>query len=171
MGASLGMLDVGTLELLAEVSIALAGFSGVVLILGRRSSGHLPGLDQRRLHFLLETTLGAFFLSVIPLVANAGAMPYRMNLRFCSTAMLAFLLALAAMFILRGARLSQPERARLVRPLEIILGALLVPLSVGLLFVVFGAWGQLAMSIYLAGLTVLLLAASFQFYLLLSDPG
>jgi hypothetical protein len=29
------MLDTSTLELLAEVSIALAGFSGVVLALGR----------------------------------------------------------------------------------------------------------------------------------------
>ncbi len=165
------MLDTATLELLAEVPIALAGFSGVVLILGRRSTGRLSGLDKRRLGFLLETTLGVFFLSLMPLVANAATIPPQLNLRGCSLAMLGFIVSMGVLWSVRNARLSDEERARRVQPLEVIVWALLVPESVCLLVVTFGAGGRFAMAIYLAGLTVFLLAAAFQFYLLLSAVG
>ena len=106
------MLDTSTLELLAEVSIALAGFSGVVLVLGRRSSGPLAGLDKRRLGFLLELTLGSFFLSVIPLVVNAAAIPQQLNLRVCSIVMYASIVTFGVLAYVRNARLSERDRAR-----------------------------------------------------------
>jgi hypothetical protein len=165
------MIDTGSLELLAEVSIALAGFSGVVLILGRRSSGHLSALERRRLGFLLETTLGVFFLSLTPLVISAAGVPPQLNLRICSAAMLGLAVSLGVLWFIRNARLSDEESARRVRPLEAIVWALFVPESVCLLVVAFGAWGRFAMAIYLAGLTAFLLGAAFQFYLLLGAVG
>ena len=165
------MLEVSTLELLAEVSIALAGFSGIALILGRRSSGRRSGLDNRRLSFLLELTLGVFFLSVIPLVANAASVPHQLNLRVCTTAMLTFNAVLGVLMYFRDARLSEQDRSRLVRPSQRIIQALLGLLSVCWVVVILGALEQFAMSIYLAGLTVMLLAAAFQFYHLLRAVG
>jgi hypothetical protein len=85
--------------------------------------------------------------------------------------MLGFIVSMGVLWFVRNARLSDEERARRVRPLEVIVWALLVPESVCLLVVTFGAGERFAMAIYLAGLTVFLLAAAFQFYLLLSAVG
>jgi hypothetical protein len=165
------MLQTSTLELLAEVSIALAGFSGVALMLGRRSSGRLSRLEKRRLSFLLELTLGVFFLSLIPLVANAARVPDQLNLRVCATAVLAFNAVMGVLMYSRDARLSEQDRSRLVRPSQRVAEALLALLSACLLVVILGAWAQFAMAIYVASLTGLLLAAAFQFYHLLRAVG
>ena len=165
------MLHTSTLELLAEVSIALAGFSGVALMLGRRSSGRLSRLEKRRLSFLLELTLGVFFLSVLPLVASAASVPDRLNLRLCAAALLAFNVVMGVLMLVRDAALSEEDRSRLVRPSQRVSQALLAVLSACLLVVILGAWAQFAMSIYLASLTGLLLTAAFQFYHLLRSVG
>ena len=85
--------------------------------------------------------------------------------------MLAIIVAAVVLRNIRNARLSKEERSRLIQPLEVIIGAFLVAESACLLVIIFGAWGRFAMSIYLAGLTVLLLGAAFQFYLLLQAVG
>lgn len=165
------MLHTSTLELLAEVSIALAGFSGVALMLGRRSSGRLSSLERRRLSFLLELTLGVFFLSVLPLVVGATAVPDQLNLRVCATAVFAFNAVMGSLMYARDARLSAGDRSQLVRPSQRVAMALVAVLSGCLLVVILGAWAQFAMSIYLASLTALLLTAAFQFYHLLRAVG
>ena len=165
------VLQTDTLELLAEVSIALAGFSGVALMLGRRSSGQLSSLDKRRLSFLLEFTLGVFFLSVLPLLGRAAAVPDHANLRVCATAVLAFNVVMGVLMYVRDAGLSEEDRLRLVRPSQRIAEALLAVLSACLLIVILGVWARFAMSIYLASLTALLLTAAFQFYHLLRAVG
>lgn len=50
----------GTLSIFAEVSIALAGFSGIVIAVGKRSLGSMSALESRRLSNL-------FFLSGVAL--------------------------------------------------------------------------------------------------------
>jgi hypothetical protein len=165
------VLQTDTLELLAEVSIALAGFSGVALMLGRRSSGRLSSLETRRLSFLLELTLGVFFLSVLPLVGRAAPVPDQLNLRVCATVVLVFNIVMGVLMYVRDAGLSEEDRLRLVRPSQRIALALGAVLSASLLIVILGAWARFAMSIYLASLTALLLTASFQFYHLLRAVG
>jgi hypothetical protein len=165
------LLQTDTLELLAEVSIALAGFSGVALMLGRRSSGRLSSLEKRRLSFLLELTLGVFFLSVLPLVGRAASVPDQLNLRACATALLAFKVVMGVLMVVRDTGLSEEDRSQLVRPSQRIAETLLAVLSACLLVVILGAWARFAMSIYLASLTALLLTAAFQFYHLLRAVG
>jgi hypothetical protein len=57
----------GTLQLLAEVSIAFAGFSGVVGVFGGGSA--LSEAERSfRVRMLIVTSLAAFFGSLLPLV-------------------------------------------------------------------------------------------------------
>jgi hypothetical protein len=51
---------------LAEVSIALTGFSGVVVFLGRRASGQWSETDQTRFWSLIESGLMALLMSLLP---------------------------------------------------------------------------------------------------------
>ncbi len=56
---------------IAEIAIALAGFSGVVVVFGSRSSGQWDPGDRLRLTFLLEAsfTAGGFALATITMLS------------------------------------------------------------------------------------------------------
>ena len=56
---------------IAEIAVALAGFSGVVVVFGSRSQGHWRAGDRLRLSFLLEASLtaGGFALAALVLVS------------------------------------------------------------------------------------------------------
>ena len=138
---------------------------------GRRSSGRLSTLERRRLSFLLELTLGVFFLSVLPLVVSAAAVPDQLSLRACAAVVLAFNVVMGVLMYARDARLAEQDRSRLVRPSQRIALGLNALMSACLLVIVLGAWTRFAMSIYLASLSALLLAAAFQFYHLLRAVG
>ena len=59
---------------ITEIAVALAGFSGIVVALGRGTSGKwLPG-DRLRLRFLLEASLtaGSFSLLALVLYSSMG---------------------------------------------------------------------------------------------------
>jgi hypothetical protein len=51
---------------IAEVSIALTGFAGVVVVLGRRTSGPWPLADQFQLRSLIENGLLAVLAALLP---------------------------------------------------------------------------------------------------------
>jgi hypothetical protein len=56
-----------------EVAIAIAGFSGVVAVFGRRSDGLLQAADQLRLQVLLTASAIALLFSIAPfIVLDAG---------------------------------------------------------------------------------------------------
>ena len=56
-----------TLSIFAEVSIALVGFSGIVIAFGRRSQGALTPLEVRRLSNLFACAGGVLMMSIINL--------------------------------------------------------------------------------------------------------
>jgi hypothetical protein len=63
----------GTLELLAELAVAVLGFSGVVAVLGRRASGDWTELDRTRFRNMVHTAVLALVLSLLPLpIRSAG---------------------------------------------------------------------------------------------------
>jgi hypothetical protein len=65
---------VDTLKVLVEASVAIAGFSGVVVVFGRRAAGEWSLLDRGRLVVLLGTSFAVLFLSLGTLVLlHAGA--------------------------------------------------------------------------------------------------
>ena len=56
----------GTLELLAELSIAVLGFSGVVAALGRRASGDWSDVDRFRFRRMIHIAAVVLALSLLP---------------------------------------------------------------------------------------------------------
>lgn len=55
---------------IAEVAIALTGFAGVVVVLGRRASGAWPAVDEYRLRSLIENGLIAVLAAFLPFAAQ-----------------------------------------------------------------------------------------------------
>jgi len=56
---------------LAEISIAIAGFSGIVSVFSQRRSGAWTPAERARLIGLLFTSFSAVFFSVVPFVLLA----------------------------------------------------------------------------------------------------
>jgi hypothetical protein len=64
-----------TLRTLAELGVALAGFSGIVIALGSRARGEWSPLDRRWLSILLSASFGAVLWSLVPLLLLASDLP------------------------------------------------------------------------------------------------
>jgi len=56
------------LRAIAEVAIALAGFTGVVIVLGQRSAGSWSAAERSTIRVLLESSLGAVFFALFPAI-------------------------------------------------------------------------------------------------------
>jgi len=63
-----------TLRTLAEVSLGLAGFAGIVVVFGRGPEALAPA-DAFRLLALVGCSLGTLFLSLIPIALDAVLVP------------------------------------------------------------------------------------------------
>ena len=61
------MQGVGTLELIAELAVALLGFSGVVAVLGRRASGEWSAVDSQRFSGMITQSVTVLAMTLIPL--------------------------------------------------------------------------------------------------------
>jgi hypothetical protein len=55
----------------AEISVAFAGFSSLVALLGSRHGRSHPDLDVARLLIMLEASLFVALMCVVPLLPNA----------------------------------------------------------------------------------------------------
>ena len=62
------LFSADVLSLLAELATAIAGFSGIVAVFGRRTAGRWRPAESARLVGLLYTSLVAALFSVLPLV-------------------------------------------------------------------------------------------------------
>ena len=62
------ILDANVLVSLAEVSVTVAGFTGVVVVIGSRSAGKWTPVDDVRFWSLMLNSLTPIALSLLPLV-------------------------------------------------------------------------------------------------------
>ena len=81
------MSEAENLHIVAEVGIALAGFSGVVVALGHRS-GRAAGIA--RLWLLLAQALGAVIFAFVPLLLEAAGLEPSANWRVTNGAISVF---------------------------------------------------------------------------------
>jgi len=58
--------DYGTLELIAELAVAVLGFSGVVVVLGQRSTDEWSELERIRFRGMITTASIVLALSLLP---------------------------------------------------------------------------------------------------------
>lgn len=65
------MSDSDTLQTLAEVGVALAGFTGVVFVLGRRATGEWSRVEKLWFHILLSSSAHVVFFALLPVVLES----------------------------------------------------------------------------------------------------
>ena len=80
-----GRLDISEILIgVAEISIAFAGFSGVVAVFAHRAQGQWQPDDRYRLSFLIETSLLTAVFAFLPLLAWDVAGSERSVWQLCS---------------------------------------------------------------------------------------
>ena len=85
----------GFYQTIAEISVAIAGFSGLIIAL-RKDSGPLTAVQKYRLQVLLLLSFGAMFLSLVPeFLLNWGVSAETLWLVFAITLIVCSLLFLA----------------------------------------------------------------------------
>ncbi len=89
-------MDTGSLTLMAELAIALAGFASLVAIIGQRRSRDSPAVEATRLRAMLESSLLTGAACVIPLVAAKSDLPLAAVWRGSSAALLVAMALLVA---------------------------------------------------------------------------
>jgi hypothetical protein len=94
------------LQTIAEISIGLAGFSGLIVAL-RKTPGPLTDVQKYRLRILFALTFGAMFLSLLPdLLVNFGIPDHRIWF-VSSAAMFAYSLIFVSWMIAGARRLAK----------------------------------------------------------------
>jgi hypothetical protein len=73
-----------TLQLLAELAVAVLGFSGVVAVLGRRSAGEWTRLDRMRFFAMVRLTVIVLVLAVLPLPFHFAGLSGEATWGWCS---------------------------------------------------------------------------------------
>ena len=158
------MSEAENLHIVAEVGIALAGFSGVVVALGHRSEG---GSGIGRLWLLLAQALGAVIFAFVPLLLEAAGLEPSTNWRVSNGAISVFGLS-----IVIGSNWQQRRSYLQYRQwgiwgglgVTLIAIAIYVPLAIHAL----GGFPGSGAFLNLLGLVWLLTMASMNFILLLA---
>ncbi len=103
---------VATLMILVEASVAMAGFSGVVVVFGRRADREWSQIERDRLANLLATTFSVLFLSLAALILLHASIDPTTTWRICSAAWTLIAIYNTVVAARRAARVSRddPER-------------------------------------------------------------
>jgi len=156
-----------TLRTLAEVAVALTGFTGIVAVLGHRAGGEWTPLELLRLRMLLETSLAVLFLSLLPIVFQEVSQSEETLWRISNGLQVLVHLGGVLVLYFRVSRLEPSQWP----PVERRLTAALLPLSIAIIAAqVATSIGILASHgyfLYLLGLVYLLALAALHFVLLL----
>jgi hypothetical protein len=91
-----------SLQTIAEISIGLAGFSGLIVAL-RKNPGPLTDVQKYRLKILFAMTFGAMFLSLLPDLLMNFQVPYK-RIWFASAAAMFGYSLFFVIWIIAGAR-------------------------------------------------------------------
>jgi hypothetical protein len=149
---------------LAEIAVALAGFTGIVVALERRSSSAHTGTNRARLRELLLASLGVVFFAFLPTLLAGAGVDDRWAYRASQVPFVAYHVLLMALFF-RSASLTQLALTEWL-PLPLALGTILLQLATA-----FGLLSNQLYVVYLLGLLWFLFIACINFVLLLLDDG
>ena len=73
-----------------EVGIGIAGFSGMVAVIGRRSAGEWSRADRGRMSILLQTSFSTILLSFLPLLLSGTVAESGLLWTICSAIYFAY---------------------------------------------------------------------------------
>ena len=151
-----------SLTTIAEIGIALAGFSGLVVVL-RKNTGALNEIEKYRMSVLLATAFGAMFLALLPAALQQSGFADALLWRTSSAFLTAFSLVFVLGWVSSSRRFFNVAREIFSVPAfsMMAIGHLT---NVGLqLSVALGLWEESSPGVYLFGLIWLLAHASQQF--------
>lgn len=151
-----------TLPVIAEISIAFAGFSGLIVAL-RRNPGPLTPVHKYRLQVLLSLSFGALFLSFCPVLLRAFEFGESPIWGVSSTALMLYSVLFVAWWVRGSLRIARtaPEIFQWFVWTRMLAGhALIVGLQ---LFVLLTGRAAFVPAAFLAGLVWYLLHATQQF--------
>ena len=94
-------MDQDVLLTFAEVGVAIAGFSGIVVALGKRALGQWTQRDRYRLRDLLFASLGTGIFGFLPIVLTGANMSPAVALQYASAVFFFYILVGLTSF-LRG---------------------------------------------------------------------
>jgi hypothetical protein len=153
------------LTVAAEISIALAGFAGVVVAFRQRGLESLLPHEQFRLRYMLLVAAAALFFALLPFVPHYLGLGASATWTLSSAA-LAFgilSLTLATYFQIK------PHRREVSRTWYYVYQAGAGLAAISLLLSCFGTFGEVLPGVYLGGLGFLLFNATSQFVRLVSS--
>ncbi len=154
------MTDAGILGTIAELGLALAGFSGIALVL-TRGGARLTRLETDRLGIMLGSSLGATFLALLAIVLDSSIAAGDTACRSASAVMAAYTAGFLRYYIGATLRMRAPA-PELVRPLPF--GSAITGHAANLLLQGGAALGFIACApAFLAGLVWLLFHGAYQF--------
>jgi hypothetical protein len=158
------------LRVIAEVGIAIAGFSGVVVALGRRAAGRESAAWQLgRLWMLLIQSLGATLFAFFPILLETAGLSPSANWRVCNGMLGLFGFGIVAGVIVTARR----SRHSQVVGWPVLVGLLFIHGAISLAQVLqaLGALPSIGAFLYFLALLWLLAMAGLNFaVLLLSAP-
>ena len=157
-----------TLSIFAEVSVALAGFSGIVIAFGRKTSGPLSTLEVRRLTNLFILSGAALIISLLWMSLLHVEFEERELLwRGGSAAVIVLSVPWLVWDLVRVFRLDQHERVEVKTSILVVFNAAAVAmllLQIANVLAIAQAW-----PFFLA--LVLIIAGAFQQFILLVRMG
>jgi hypothetical protein len=98
----------GLFQTFAEIGVAIAGFSGLIVSL-RKDVGPLKGVQKFRLRLLLNLSLGAMFLSLLPELLVLMDVDAQNLWTWCSIAALSYSIAFILWWIVASMRIYRVE--------------------------------------------------------------
>jgi len=151
----------------AEVGIALAGFSGVVAILGRRSAGEWSDPDWLRFAMLLAFSFGAVVFSFLPtLILALGASPPS-TWAACSLLLALFLVLAYVVVVRRVSQIGAAAASQFPRAAGLSVAVLSAPVLAILALNTLGIGFPRSFGPFFLGLLWLVCLSGLQFYRLL----
>jgi hypothetical protein len=152
----------GLLQTIANIGVAIAGFSGLVVTL-RKGAGPLTSVQKYRLQILLSMALGAMFLSLLPELLLSFDIPAVSTWRMASAVLCLYSVLFLIWWIIASLQIKKidPEIFNWYAYARIVTGHLaIVLLQLAFLFSVFDPTPVAAFS---TGLIWYLLHAAQQF--------
>lgn len=159
----------GILQTIAEVSVAYAGFSGVVVAFGRRVRPGGGTHDAHAFKAMLASSFQALFFAVLPFLLAASGIAEPELWRLGSGLMAAGILVGAAVDVGYFRSVDRSNWTGFDRVLQFLIPLLGVAALIALVFNLFGAVER-PFAPYLAGLVYLLAFSSLMFVRLLLAP-
>ncbi len=159
------------LQIIAEVAVGLAGFSGVVAAFHRRSDDAWGPIDVMRFRIMLGTSLTALLLSLLPFALHHIGLSSTTTWATCSAAFALYIAIVVPLDVRRGARIGSAGDPEFRQSIAIVIGSLLAGVFLLQVLNVLEIGFNREVGPFVFGLVVLVGVCAFMFLRLLSFVG